>query len=353
MLENCLKEIKKDPGIPSLNEEDAKRMIILRILSLLGWDIYSSEIKEEYGVGTRRVDYLLQVDKNKVFVEAKKPEEDLDNHQKQLLDYSFQEGVALAILTNGIQWWFYLPLKQGAWSDRRFDTIDILAQDEGIIADKFDLLLSRQNIGSGQAVQHAESILERSQKEKALEENLPKAWNRIIKESEPLLVDLLRETTEEICGFRLEAGDVREVEQFILDHREKWILSSEQPAKKSNAKTRNETNGWRVPKGRMQIDDVHCELAYVFEILINTANWLIDKGKLKSSDCPINVSRGTRRVLINSKPVHPSGQEFTSSKELTNGLYIECHGNRETIINLSKKLLAEYGYDPEVLRVHL
>ena len=32
-LGNCIKEIRKDSGISTLNEEDAKRRILLRILS--------------------------------------------------------------------------------------------------------------------------------------------------------------------------------------------------------------------------------------------------------------------------------------------------------------------------------
>ena len=360
-LDNCIKEIRKDSGISTLNEEDAKRRIILRILSLLGWDIYSSEIKAEHGVGIRRVDYALQVNgKNRVFIEAKNPGEDLDNHQKQLLDYSFQEGVALAILTNGISWWFYLPLKQGAWNDRRFYTIDILAQEEDVVG-IFDRLLSRENVGSGKAVQHAESILERRQKEKTFRESLPKAWNRIIKDNEhdSLLVDLLKETTEDVCGFRLEEGDVSEISRFIRSHQEKWLLSSEQegadplPTKHSNAKTENQTKSRRRPDRaqQMQIDDRHYKLTYDFEILVNTANWLIDKGNLKSSDCPIDVTRGNKRVLINRKPVHPSGQEFFTPKKLKSGLYIECHASRRSAIEYSKRLLTEYEYDPEMLKV--
>ena len=366
-LDSCIKEIRTDSGISTLNEEDAKRRIILRILSLLGWDIYSSEIKAEHGVGIRRVDYALQVNgRNKVFIEAKNPGEDLDNHQKQLLDYSFQEGVALAILTNGISWWFYLPLKQGVWNDRRFYTLDILAQEKDIVG-IFDRLLSRENVGSGKAVRHAESILTRREKDKTFRESLPKAWNRIIKDSErdSLLVDLLKETTEDVCGFRLEEGYVSEISRFIRSHRGKWILSSEQegidpsPTKQSNAKTENQTKGMKRPKRpqRMQIDDVHYELRYSLEILVNTANWLIDKRNLKSSDCPIKVTRVTRRgserVLINRKPVHPSGEEFRSPHQLKNGLYVECHASLENTIDYSKRLLAKYEYNTEMLKVEV
>lgn len=363
MLDDWLKEIREDSSISNLNEADAKRRIIERILSLLGWDIYGPEIKAEHGVGERRVDYALQINgENKVFLEAKKPGENLDNHQKQLLDYSFERGVKLAILTNGTKWWFYLPLKEGDWNDRRFDTLNLLEQDIEDITGKFDLLLSRQNVDSGKAVQHAESILERRQKEKIFRESLPKAWNSIIENSDhdSLLVDLLKETTEDVCGFRLEESEVGKISQFIRSHQEKWILSPEQqgidppPAKHSNAKTGNQTKGRRRHERaqQMQIDDRHYKLAHDFEILVNTANWLIDKGKLRWSGRPIDVTRGNKRVLINRKPEHPSGQEFFAPKKLKGGLYIEGHVSLKSAIEYSKRLLTEYGYDREMLRVH-
>lgn len=222
-LNDCIKEIRDDPNISTWNEAQAKEWIIRPILDLLGWG--RREITPEYGVGTRRVDYALEINgDNEVFIEAKKPREKLENHQEQLLDYSFKEGVDLAILTNGIAWWFYLPLKKGAWNDRKFYMIDILEQEIKDIVDKFGLLLSQQNVKSGKAVQHAESILKSIQREKILEECLPEAWNSVIKEPHELLVDLLAETAEEVCGFQPTDDEIL---GFIRSHHEKWLLSPE------------------------------------------------------------------------------------------------------------------------------
>lgn len=225
-LSDCIKEIRNDHSIATWNEAQAREWIIRPILDLLGWG--RREITPEYGVGTRRVDYALEINgDNEVFIEAKKPQVDLENHQEQLLDYSFQEGVDLAILTNGIAWWFYLPLKKGAWNNRKFYTINILEQDIEDIVDKFDLLLSRENVASGRAVRQAESILKSRQREKILKERLPEAWNEVIKNAvspDSLLVDLLAETAEEVCGFRLESDEIL---RFIRSNHEKWLLSPE------------------------------------------------------------------------------------------------------------------------------
>ena len=367
-LSNWIKEIKNDSNISTLNEAQAKRSVIERILEFLGWDMYNyNEVKLEYGVETLWVDYALLINgENKVFIEAKRPSEKLETHQKQLLDYSFGEGVASAILTNGIAWWFYLPLKEGAWNDRKFYTIDILEQEIEDIDDKFSLLLSRENVASGEAVRQAESILKSRQREKIVKENLPKAWNKIIQNAvspDSLLVDLLAETVEEVCGFQ-PAGD--EILGFIRSHQEKWFLSPEpeqevpltttRPIATRPPRTKKQTE---EPK-RMQIGSESYELGPLqgYNILVNTANWLIDRGDLKPSDYPIKVVKGSRlkgsRYLINSVPKHTEyrpGVDFRGRHKLKNGLFIETSHSNPQKIDYAKRLLALYKYDPEILKI--
>ena len=354
-LDDWIKEIKNDPNISTLNEAQARRSVIERILEFLGWDMYNyNEVKLEYGVGSGRVDYALQINgDNEVFIEAKKPGEDLENHQEQLLDYSFKEGVALAILTNGIAWWFYLPLKKGAWNDRKFYTIDILEQEIEDIVDRFGLLLSRQNVASGKAVQHAESILASRQREKRIRESIPEAWNSVIKGPESRLISLLIETTEKICGFQ-PADD--EILRFIRANRKTWFLSSESeqeltppttsPITTTEPRTKKQT---KKPR-RMQIDGESYELEYKYEILVNTANWLIDKGNLKPSDCPVKLTSRAKTYFINRTPERTPDHEFWRPQKLKNGLFIE--GDRSDIaIENTKKLLKKYGYDPKILQI--
>jgi len=120
------------------------------------------EVTPEFSVESRRVDYSLRLNHtNEVFLEVKKTGEDLDKYQEQLLDYSFRQGVELAILTNGTTWWFYLPTKKGDWKARKFYTIDVIQQESHDVAQKFIDLLSKANVQTGKALQHAESIYNR------------------------------------------------------------------------------------------------------------------------------------------------------------------------------------------------
>lgn len=63
------------------------------ILSYLGWNTYNlREVIPEFKVGNGRVDYCLNIgEKKAVFIEIKRLVEDLDKHEKQLLDYSFSD----------------------------------------------------------------------------------------------------------------------------------------------------------------------------------------------------------------------------------------------------------------------
>ncbi|NPA75095.1 MAG: restriction endonuclease subunit R, partial [Euryarchaeota archaeon] len=159
-LLKLIKSLKNDRQMLSYSEEATKQAVVLPILSTLGWNPFNiNEVYPEFSVSGRRVDYALRHNgRNKVFIEVKKINEDLEKHQNQLLDYSFREGVKLAILTNGISWWFYLPLREGNWEQRKFYTIEIYEQDAEDIAENFEKFLSKDNVITDRAIENAESI---------------------------------------------------------------------------------------------------------------------------------------------------------------------------------------------------
>lgn len=186
---------------------------------------------------SKRVDYALRLgNKCRVFLEVKKPGEDLDNesHQEQLLLYSFRQSVDLAVLTNGVTWCLYLPKAHTDWRSRKFYTVDILAQETLDAASKLVELLSKENVRSGEALQRAEKIRKGKQKTEEIRTALPGAWNKIISEPDSLLVDLLAETTERISGYK---PDLSEVTQFLKRNEANLLLQP--PDETSESRTRN------------------------------------------------------------------------------------------------------------------
>ncbi|MDI6643558.1 MAG: hypothetical protein QME14_00745 [Methanobacteriaceae archaeon] len=229
LLEFILK-LKSDSKLKLFDEASTKQAIILKILSNLGWDIYNvEEVVPEYSVGKRKVDYSLRDGNfNKVFIEVKKVDEDLEKHQNQLLDYSFHQGVKLAILSNGITWWFYLPLNEGSWEQRKFYTVEIYDQDARKIVNSFYKFLSKENVISGKAVEDAEKIHKSTIKDTLVKETLPEAWNKLLKEPDENLVELLAETTEKLCGYKPDYIDVGE---FLNSYNPETTIKSSEETK--------------------------------------------------------------------------------------------------------------------------
>lgn len=228
-LKSFVETLRTHPRLNAFDEAATKQAIILPLLHKLGWDTCNiDEVTPEFIVENRRVDYSLRLnDTNEVFLEVKKAGEDLERFQEQLLDYSFCQGVELAVLTNGKTWWFYLPTKKGDWKTRKFYTIDIIQQEPQDVVQRFIDLLSRNSIQTGKALQHAESIYKGKQKKKLIEETIPEAWNKIITEPDSLLIDLLSETTEKICGFKPETD---ETTRFLKNYEGRFLLTPEEEA---------------------------------------------------------------------------------------------------------------------------
>ena len=212
-FENFLSHLKADEKIELHDETTIRQVIINKVLNLLGWDVFNDEeVKFEHSVEKKRVDYALFINgEAKVFIEAKKPAETLDQHQEQLLDYSFRETVELAILTNGLVWWFYLPLMKGKWNSKKVYTIDVLAQEQAEVSSKFYDLLSKVNVESNESVRAAQKLHKKQLREDSIMNALPEAWNILIKTPDSLLVDLIAETTESQCGYKPDDAAVKKM----------------------------------------------------------------------------------------------------------------------------------------------
>ena len=213
-IAQAVQQIKNTVSLRELDESATKQGVVLRLLSLAGWNPFDvSEVVPEYTVGNRRVDFALNTaSDNPVFIEVKRPGEDLVNHQQQLLEYCFQEGVKLSALTNGRTWWLYLPLQAGSWEQRRFLTIDLESQEPDIVEQRFMRYLSQKNVSSGQAISDAEDLVQSQRREEITGKAIVEAWTQIVETPDEILVDLISETAERICGFK---PDPELVKQFL------------------------------------------------------------------------------------------------------------------------------------------
>ena len=132
-------------------------------------------------------------------MEVKSAGTDLDRHQEQLLRYAFGVGVPLAVLTNGLDWWLYLPVVRGrTWEERRFARIDFQKQHATGAAADLDRFLNRDASVSGTAFDEADLEFQHQVRDRDVRALLPEAWGRVL--HDPQVHDLLATEVEELSG---------------------------------------------------------------------------------------------------------------------------------------------------------
>ncbi len=356
-----IENLKTDSSISSFDEA-ATKQIILNLLSLLGWSTYKrDEVWLEYSVGGKRVDCSLRTNNsNKVFLEAKRVNEELENskHQEQLLGYSFQEGVKLAILTNGVTWGFYLPLREGSWERRKFYTIDIYQQEAEGIAYKFIDFLAKENVATGKAIENAEAIYKSQQKQNILQETIPKAWNKIITEPDELLVELINETTEKLCGYK---ADNKMIAQFLSSNKDRFCVAGETQSKETPSYVRGiKSTPEPSPRGkrpgktfikprRFSFQGRSYDVRNLYEILVKVCEIIYEEDGDKFRKVALRLERPrsqfthrfsyNKRELAEAKPVGKSG------------IYVDTKINKANMSKVWSKLLAEFGYSEKDLQI--
>lgn len=200
-----------------------------------------------------------------------------------------------------------------------------------------------------------------TEKNQSIMETLPRAWNMILQDPDSLLVDLLEETVEKICGIK---PGTEETKEFIHQRHTAW--NSHEGFKETHSTDSVMPKPSKVPTSypepvispKPNTDGPFLILAgnqYQYkkakDILTVVANWLIDKGHLKPQECPFSVVKSKTRYLVSQTPTHPNGKAFFSPFKLRNGLFIETHASKDNLIIQATKLIARYGYPDDSLKV--
>ena len=222
-IQSFIKDLKSNKKLSSFDEASTKQAVVLRMLSFLGWDIFNvDEVCPDYAANSSHVSYALRTgDTNKIFVEVKKIGEKLDNHQKKFVDIASGEGADIAVLTNGLTWWFYLSSSNGSWQQKWFYSVDFFTQEPDTFVPHLVDLLTMNKVSKGQALKTAKNLF-RDIKQKMAADFLPKAWNQIISQSNKIFIELLSLETEKLCGYKV---DIKSIETFLSQHGDKWLLT--------------------------------------------------------------------------------------------------------------------------------
>jgi hypothetical protein len=320
-----IENLRSNPRIVTFDEAATKQFVVLPLLLGLGWNTHSiDEIRPEFPIENRKVDYSLHVNGRLFFLEVKKIGEDLERHEIQLLEYSFLRGVEFAILTNGIHWWFYLPMKICDWQARKFATLDLLQQNTDLVVQKFVELLSKDNAGT---LRNAEAFY----RTKRIADTLPVAWNKLISLADLALLERLSEITKEMCGYGPESDETL---FFIKEHADKFIIPVEE--KKHRAKRLKQESSLRATSVSVTLSIAKLLDAIATEYLKQS----------KSPHHPDNVTvynHSDYHLQLTVKKSPSSQSEFdhlefiATSKQLVSAFerYCDLHGMQNTYTSSS------------------
>jgi hypothetical protein len=164
----------------------------------------------------QRVDYGLchPPDKPIAFVEVKQIGQS-EGAERQLFGYAFHVGVPLAILTDGQEWNFFLPGEQGDYGERRVYKLDIVERDVPECVSRLTRYLKYDEIVSGRAITAAREDYRNVSRERQVKATLPDAWAKLVAEEDDLLLELIADRVESLCGFK---PDPDTVAHFLKDN---------------------------------------------------------------------------------------------------------------------------------------
>lgn len=195
-------------------EQAIRETVVLPVLQSLGWEIFDPvKVICEFPMSGRRVDYALSASPPKVdlFIETKA----LGNSvgaDKQLFEYAYHQGVQFAVLTDGREWNFFVPGEQGSYDERRVQKLDLTERTPKDAAEIMARYLAYDRVKSGVALESAKADYKNHSKRLIAANNISKAWTELVDLPDDLLMELIAEKTESLCGFRPASEDV---EQFL------------------------------------------------------------------------------------------------------------------------------------------
>ncbi|MBU2436521.1 MAG: hypothetical protein KKE55_02345 [Candidatus Omnitrophica bacterium] len=341
-LASIVEKIKKFRSLYEQNEMAVRDQIVNPILRNLEWNPKNPEgvrpnVSTEEGVP----DYsLIKNGKKILFVEAKKLGVDIEQREviRQLAKYSFGEGTKYGVLTNGAVWVLIRSFEEGTTVTERIVWKTDLENEELPAVLRKITTISKTNI------EHIENLVKKVQ-------ILDEIWQSLLDEPEEMIKGLMPVVKSIISqGYPDYQFEDTEIED-LLKERVKEIISGPS-GEGTSSETSIESIPWRgggSPR-KMKLKGEVFELRNSFEILVNTANWLIKNNKLKLSDCPVGVGRG-KRNLINKEPKHKYGDDFRAPKKLSNELWIETHNSTAGCINDTKRLLEKFGVSSDILTI--
>ncbi|MDP8209621.1 MAG: hypothetical protein P9M05_02335 [Candidatus Stygibacter australis] len=330
------------------NEEQVRFSLVSRILLALGWDIWNpNEVVTEYPVKkfpkkdinieeSGRVDIALFMNNHsdrtpEVFLEIKAPGKltrTYSDYEDQLKGYNFHDRSAISILTDGIEWKFYLPSAGGSFDQRLFNEFNLQDNDIDYIILTLQEVLHKDNFRR-KAIQSGERMLE-----------------------EMKLINMIANVKEEAQSIAKTTGYSRyEVAQKILKNKYRrliplndierfWERIAYAPPDLPNGnEPDHEIKGKSVNLDSFNPTGKKPKRVFIINKWYDITSWR----KMYILVCEALIKRHPDTDLgehAASKPIWKKGSEY----QLSNGKYINACKSANSHLMYSKKILNQHNY---------
>ena len=332
-IERVQSEIKNYQSVFQQNEYQTVQSLVNPVLNALGWRVNEvARVRQQYRVGRGKVDMaLMRDDKPVVLVEAKALGTDFDDAViDQVSQYCYREGASTALLTNGAEWRVYRPLLMKlTFEQRMLFELRLDQQDAGKVAKKLSLL--------------AHDGIERLEKED-LQILLDAYWSAHAREEllasfavalREALVKWSNKPQGEIPSRAVSAWLRRRMFTNFTNNRDDPVPPPPPPPPPAP----------RPTIVAIELNGEHFQIRYVRDVLVHTAEWLVQRGRLQRHDCPVRLGSG-QRYLVHTVSQHSNGNPFAGPKHLSNGLFLEANFSARDVVRYARFLLEHCGYRP-------
>ena len=103
------------------------------------------------------------------------------------------------------------------------------------------------------------------------------------------------------------------------------------------------------PPRELVCPDKRVDLGWWIDILVGVAEWLIDKGYIRKSHCPVPIGR--HNAILNTIPFHQNGKQFPTYKEIGN-FFLNKQINPLPGIRYTIKIIKIAGLEPSDFKVY-
>ncbi|MCK4245341.1 MAG: hypothetical protein KAX20_06930, partial [Candidatus Omnitrophica bacterium] len=284
ILAPIVEKIKKFRSLYEQNEMAVRDQIVNPILRALGWNPENpEEVQPNISIEEGVPDYsLIKNGKRVLFMEAKNLRSNVEQEIRQLAKYCFGEGTKYGVLTNGVVWILFRSfIEEIPLAERVVWKVDIENEELQSVLRKLQTI-SKDN------VEQVEMLVKKVQ-------ILDEVWTSLSDEPEEMIRGLMPTVKIHIGeSYPNYQFNDAEIEDFLKERIREMTSGVTEAPISSEPEIRDSWQKEEKPK-RMKLSGEVFEIQSANEILTNTADWLIKKGKLKISDCP--VPAGPKRYL--------------------------------------------------------